>query len=203
MNPIKCDGNEIYPSKIVCIGLNYADHIKEFAHGVFEDPVVFMKPNSAISNDVYSNDKDIIHYEAEISFMVSGGQLKAVSFGLDLTRRELQYKLMEKGWPWERAKAFDGAAVFSEFVSFDGDIGALRMEFYINGVLTQFGDYDLMLTKPKQMLDEVRSFVSLEDGDVLMTGTPQGVGPVNAGDEYRGKIFEGDRLIVEGIWVVK
>jgi 2-keto-4-pentenoate hydratase/2-oxohepta-3-ene-1,7-dioic acid hydratase in catechol pathway len=110
---------------------------------------------------------------------------------------------VEKGWPWERAKAFDGSGVFSEFVSFAGDISALRMEFFINEVLTQHGSYDLMLNKPVQMLNEVKGFISLEDGDVLMTGTPVGVGPVNAGDRYHGKIFENDRLIVEGVWVVK
>jgi 2-keto-4-pentenoate hydratase/2-oxohepta-3-ene-1,7-dioic acid hydratase in catechol pathway len=203
MNSIKYDGKDIYPTKVVCIGLNYADHIKEFDHGVSEDVVIFMKPNSAVSNDVCSSDEDVIHYEAEISFMIDAGQIRAVGFGLDLTKRELQYRLMEKGWPWERAKSFDGAAVFSEFVPFEGDISALRMEFYINDVLVQFGGYDLMLNKPEQMLKEVISFLTIEDGDLLMTGTPKGVGPVKAGDHYHGKIFENARLIVEGFWVVK
>jgi len=203
MNSIEWDSNTIYSSKIVCIGLNYADHIKEFDHEVSKDPVIFMKPNSAISNAVCSSRDDVVHYEAEISFMVSAGQLKAVGFGLDLTKRELQYRLVDEGWPWERAKAFDGSAVFSEFVTFDSDVSALRMEFYINGVLTQFGGYDLMLNKPNQMLNEVKGFLTLEDGDLLMTGTPKGVGPVHAGDRYHGRIFENDRLIVEGSWVVK
>ena len=203
MNSIKWDSKTVYPSKIVCIGLNYADHIKEFDHEVAQDSVIFMKPNSAISNEVCSSLVEVIHYEAEISFLVSAGELKAVGFGLDLTKRELQYRLADEGWPWERAKAFDGSAVYSEFVTFDGDISALRMEFTINDVLTQHGSYDLMLNKPAQMLAEVGSFLTLEDGDVLMTGTPKGVGPVTAGDRYHGKIFENDRLIVEGTWVVK
>jgi 2-keto-4-pentenoate hydratase/2-oxohepta-3-ene-1,7-dioic acid hydratase in catechol pathway len=111
--------------------------------------------------------------------------------------------LKTKGWPWERAKAFDRSAVFSEFVTFNGDISALRMEFYINDVLVQHGNYDLMLSKPAQMLEEAKSFLTFEDGDLLMTGTPKGVGTVNPGDRYLGKIFEKDKLVVQGSWVVK
>jgi len=203
MKSVKWDGRDISPSKIVCIGRNYAEHIREFDHEASQAPVIFIKPNSSIADEVYSSNSDVIHYEAEITFVVSGGELRAVGFGLDLTKRELQYQLLEKGWPWERAKGFDKAAVFSEFVSFHGDISALRMEFYINDTLVQFGGYELMLNKPAQMLDEVKSFLTLEDGDLLMTGTPKGVGPVKAGDHYLGKIFANDRLVIEGIWVVK
>lgn len=203
MKAVKWEDRDIYPSKIVCIGRNYAEHIKEFDHEASQDPVIFIKPNSAITSEVYSNNNDVVHYEAEITFVISAGELKAVGFGLDLTKRELQYQLMEKGWPWERAKGFDRSAVFSEFVTCPDDVRGLRLEFYINGVLMQFGGYDLMLNKPGRMLDEVKGFLTLEDGDLLMTGTPKGVGPVKAGDHYHGKIYENDRLIVEGAWVVK
>ncbi len=203
MKSVKWDDKAVYPSKIVCIGRNYADHIKEFDNEVSQEPVIFMKPNSAISNEVHSSKSDVIHYEGEITFLVSSGELKGVGFGLDLTKRELQYKLKGKGWPWERAKAFDNSAVFSDFVTFKGNISELRMEFYINGVLVQFGSYDLMLSKPNQMLNEAKSFLSFEDGDLLMTGTPKGVALVNAGDKYLGKIFEKEKLIIEGSWAVK
>lgn len=203
MKSVKWDGEAVCPSKIVCVGRNYADHIKELENDASQEPIIFMKPNSAISNEVYSSKSEVIHYEGEITFLVSSGKLKGVGFGLDLTKRELQNNLKAKSWPWERAKAFDDSAVFSELVTFKGDVSKLRMEFYINGALVQFGGYDLMLSKPNQMLSEAQSFLSFEDGDLLMTGTPKGVGSVNAGDKYLGKIFEKEKLIVEASWVVK
>lgn len=203
MKSVTWDGKAIYPSKIVCIGRNYAEHIKEFDNKATQEPVIFIKPNSAISNDVHSSKSELIHYEGEITFLISSGKLSGVGFGLDLTKRDLQYKFMDKGWPWERAKSFDGSAVFSDFVTFKGNISDLRMEFYINDVLVQFGSHELMMSKPAQMLKEAKSFLSFEDGDLLMTGTPKGVGSVNSGDKYLGKIFENEKLIVEGSWVVK
>ncbi|MCG6932461.1 MAG: fumarylacetoacetate hydrolase family protein [Gallionella sp.] len=203
MNPIKWDGKAVYPTKVVCIGRNYAEHIKEFDNEPNQDPVIFIKPNSAISSEVHSSQSELIHYEGEITFLIEAGELRGIGFGLDLTKRDLQYQLKNKGWPWELAKAFDRSAVFSDFVAFDGGVSTLRMEFYINDVLVQHGNYDLMLSKPAQMLVYAKSFLTLEDGDLLMTGTPKGVGPVNPGDRYLGRIFEKDRLIVEGAWVVK
>ena len=203
MKSITWDGKAVYPSKIVCIGRNYADHIKEFDNEASQEPVIFMKPTSAISNEIHSSKTELIHFEGEITFLISSGELRAVGFGLDLTKRDLQYKLMGRGWPWERAKAFDHSAVFSDFVTFKGNITELRMELYINDALVQFACYDLMLNKPSQMLNEARSFLSFEDGDLLMTGTPKGVGSVNSGDRYLGKIFEKETLVVEGSWVVK
>ena len=203
MKSVTWDGKAVYPSKIVCVGRNYADHIKEFDNEASQEPFIFIKPNSSISDEIHSSKSELIHFEGEITFLISSGELKGVGFGLDLTKRDLQYKLRTKGWPWERAKAFDYSAVFSDFVTFKCDISELRMEFYINNALVQFGNYDLMLSKPPRMLNEAKSFLSFEDGDLLMTGTPKGVGPVNAGDEYLGKIFEKEKLIVEGSWVVK
>lgn len=203
MNTVIWDGKHVCPSKIVCIGRNYAEHIKEFDNEATQEPVIFIKPNSAISEEVYSSDADLIHFEGEITFLISSGELRAVGFGLDLTKRDLQYELKTKGWPWERAKAFNRSAIYSEFVTFSGDIENLRMEFFINDTLVQFGGYDLMLNKPVQTLAEAQSFLSFEDHDLLMTGTPKGVGPVVSGDRYLGKIFDGDRLLVQGSWVVK
>jgi 2-keto-4-pentenoate hydratase/2-oxohepta-3-ene-1,7-dioic acid hydratase in catechol pathway len=203
MKSIKWDGKAVYPSKIVCIGRNYADHIKELDNEPSQEPVIFIKPNSAISNEIYSSKSELIHFEGEITFLIISGELRGIGFGLDLTKRDLQNKLKAKGWPWERAKAFDHSAVFSEFVTIDGNVSNLRMELYINDALVQFGSHDLMLHTPSEMLNEAKSFLSFEDGDLLMTGTPKGVGPVNSGDRYLGKIFESEKLIVEGSWLVK
>ena len=203
MKPIKRDGKDIFPSKIICIGRNYVDHIKELGNEVPKEPVIFIKPNSAISTHIYSGDTDEIHYEAEISFVIRSGELAAVGFGLDLTKRKLQSRLKSKGLPWERSKAFDGAAVFSEFVTVTGSIGNLRLELSINEQLVQQGGCQLMIYKPDEIVAEVRSFLTLEDGDLIMTGTPAGVGVVNTGDRFSGKIYNNDKQIVEDSWVVK
>lgn len=203
MNSIRWGDKEIFPSKIVCIGRNYSDHIKELDNEASQEPVFFIKPNSSISHDIHSSQSELIHFEGEISFLISSGEIKGVGFGLDLTKRELQNDLRAKGFPWERSKSFDKSAVFSEFVTYSGNISDLRMELYINGSLAQYGGYDLMLNKPEHLLHEAKTFLSFEDGDLLMTGTPKGVGPVNSGDKYVGKIFENEKIVVEGNWVVK
>ncbi len=203
MKSVRLDGNEIFPSKIVCIGRNYVDHIKELGNEIPTEPVIFLKPNSAISPDIHSSNSDVIHFEGEMTFVVIACELAAVGFGLDLTKRGIQSRLKDKGLPWERAKAFDGAAVFSEFVAFDGNITELRLELFINDQLVQEGGYVLMMNKPSDILKEVRGFLSFEDGDLIMTGTPKGVGRISAGDRFNGKIFEKEKLIVEGSWVVQ
>jgi len=185
MKPIKLDGQEIYPSKVVCIGRNYVDHIKELGNELPTQPVIFIKPNSAISADIHSGDQEEIQFEGEISFMVAAGALKA------------------GGLPWERSKAFDGSAVFSDFVPISGNMTELRFELFINEHLVQEGGYELMLNKPDEILQEANSFLSFEDGDLIMTGTPKGVGQIYPGDVFTGKILEKQRLIVEASWVVK
>ena len=113
------------------------------------------------------------------------------------TLREVQSKLKAKGLPWERAKSFDGAAVFSKFVNFDQDITKLGIELYINGELKQKGDYSLMINKPSEIIKEARSFLSFEDGDILMSGTPSGVGSFEVGDVFVGKILLDENIIIE------
>ena len=203
MKSVKFDGQDVYPSKIICVGRNYVAHIEELNNEIPTEPVIFLKPNSSLSNDIFFNENEAIHFEGEISFLVRSGKLFGVGVGLDLTKREVQSKLKAKGLPWERAKSFDKSAVFSEFVKFDGSISDLRMELHINGSLIQKAGYDLMLNKPSSILDEVNSFISLEDGDLIMTGTPEGVGIVQVGDIFSGKIFENEKLIIEGSWIVK
>lgn len=203
MKSVKLDGKEIFPSKIACIGRNYVEHIKELGNEIPEEPVIFIKPNSAISADIHSSEADEIHFEGELSLLIRAGALSAVGFGLDLTKRKLQTSLKSKGLPWERSKAFDGAAVFSDFVSFNGQVQHLRLELYINDHLAQKGGCELMMYKPDEIITELKSFLTLEDGDLIMTGTPAGVGPLHAGDRFSGRILEKDQLIVEASWVVK
>jgi len=202
MNYILFAGKKVYPSKILCIGRNYVAHIEELNNDTPSEPVFFMKPNSSISHEIRSLQDEHIHYEAEISFIVESNELKGVGFGLDLTKRDVQDRLKLKGLPWERAKAFDGSAVFSEFVTFEGNVRDLRMELFINGSLVQQGGYELMMNKPDDILQEAATFLSFEDSDIIMTGTPRGVGPIHSGDTLIGKIFEKDKLVVEGCWVV-
>jgi 2-keto-4-pentenoate hydratase/2-oxohepta-3-ene-1,7-dioic acid hydratase in catechol pathway len=125
-----------------------------------------------------------------------------VGFWIGITKRELHTNLKAKGLPWERAKSFDNSAVFSDFVTFGGNINDLRMELYINGNLVQRGGCNLMINMPYHLLDEAKSFLSFEDGDLMMTGTPEGVGPVNSGDKFIGIIFDKDKSLIEGSWLV-
>jgi 2-keto-4-pentenoate hydratase/2-oxohepta-3-ene-1,7-dioic acid hydratase in catechol pathway len=188
---------------VVCIGRNYVEHIKELNNEMPERAVIFVKPNSAVCGEIFSVSDEPIHYEGEISFIIENGNIRAVGFGLDLTKRGLQSQLKSKGLPWERAKAFDRSAVFSDFVSFSGNIDDLSLQLFINGELTQQATVDLMIYKPLQLVEEVATFMSFAEGDILMTGTPKGVGELSKDDRLVGRIFAGDKLLIEQKWVVK
>ncbi|ADG94034.1 fumarylacetoacetate (FAA) hydrolase [Arcobacter nitrofigilis DSM 7299] len=204
MNKILIDNKKIFPSKVVCIGRNYVEHIKELNNETPEEPVFFFKPNSAISSElVFPKGNTSCHYEAEISFLMEENKISAVGFGLDLTLREVQSKLKQKGLPWERAKCFDGAAVFSKFVSFDGDIEDLGIELYINGELKQKGDVSIMIYKPSEIIKNLCTFSSFEDGDILMSGTPSGVGKFEVNDIFEGKILYKDEVLLNVKFEVK
>lgn len=203
LKPIFFDHEEITPSKIICVGRNYVAHIKELNNDTPSEPVIFIKPNSALSHCIVINKSPDIHYEAEICFLITDGALKGVGFGLDLTKRALQTQLKEKGLPWERSKAFDHSAVFSKFTTIKDEIRDIRLELWINNTLTQQANYSLMIHKPNKLFEEVKSFMTCLDGDILMTGTPKGVGKVKLGDSFIGKIFSKDTLIIEAQWVVK
>ncbi|MGH1438700.1 MAG: fumarylacetoacetate hydrolase family protein [Cellvibrionaceae bacterium] len=201
MNTVIYQTNLITPSKIVCVGRNYVAHAKELGNAVPTEPVIFIKPNSAISQHLDAGKGEANHYEGEISFLIKDGQIAGLGFGLDLTKRGTQSRLKEARLPWERAKSFDGAAVFSEFVSISSDqLDGLRLELYINGECRQSGGVGHMLFKPQAILDEISQFLSLEDGDIIMTGTPEGVGEVCAGAEFIGTVLLGDKVLVEGRW---
>ncbi len=145
MNQIYFAGQSITPSKIVCIGRNYVEHIKELNNEMPDQAVIFVKPNSAISEQILSDEHEPIHYEAEISFIIEKGGLLGVGIGLDLTKRGVQSKLKDKGLPWERSKAFDNSAVFSEFINLTDSVEGLSMQLLINGELIQHANYQLMI----------------------------------------------------------
>ncbi len=202
MKTIRIDSKKKSPTKIICVGRNYSEHAKELGNEVPKEMVLFMKPNSALAEEIHHSDTEVIHFEGEITLLISDNTIKGVGFGLDLTKREVQFRLKSSGLPWERAKSFDDSAVVSEFVSFEGDVDELRLELYINGSLRQAGGCDMMLFKPREILREVQTFLSLEDGDLIMTGTPKGVGEVKKGDSFVGKIYQGAKLLIEKSWLV-
>ncbi len=209
MKTISINGKAVAPSKIVCIGRNYVGHITELGNEIPKEPVVFLKPNSAIGESLQAFHQEPLHYEGELCFVYGQGRFLAVGFGLDLTKRGLQGDLKAKGLPWERAKAFDGAAVFSGFVALKKEtclegLGSeieLKLELYINGKLTQCGGISLMIYKPDNILSKLQKFITLEDGDVVMTGTPEGVGQIVPGDEFVGKVLQGEKVLVQGRWL--
>ena len=110
--------------------------------------------------------------------------------------------LISKGLPWERAKAFDNSAILSDFVAFDGDLSKLSMKLFVNDELRQEANYDLMMYKPQTIVDEIQSFMSLKDGDIIMSGTPKGVSTYKKSDIFRGEILYDDEVIVSSSWVV-
>ncbi len=202
MNYILFENEKIYPSKVVCVGRNYVEHIKELGNEIPQNMVLFNKPNSAISNKLFYF-KDEIRYEAEISFLIKNKKIYAVGFGLDLTDAKIQNYLKEKSLPWERAKAFDYSAVFGKFIKIkEEDLKKLQMKLFINKELKQYAKYDLMIYKPKEILEEILSFMSLEDGDIIMSGTPKGVGGYKRGDLFEGKIYIEDKEILSSSFLV-
>lgn len=219
MKQVLVAGKRVTPSKIVCVGRNYVEHIQELNNEMPTQMVLFNKPNSAISEQLFSFHQEALHYEAELCLLIENGEVSALGVGLDLTKRGLQSELKSKGLPWERAKAFDGSAVFSEFVpiadlqssigssSASHDISAhkelpleLGIKLLINNDLIQQGTIDLMINKPAQILKEITTFTQLSDGDIVMTGTPKGVGKVVSGANFQAQLVLGKNVLVEASW---
>lgn len=204
MNKVLFEEKEIFPSKVVCVGRNYAEHIYELGNEIPSSMVLFMKPNSSISQSLHVRQDEPVHYEGELSFLVKDSKIEAVAFGLDLTKRELQNELKKSSLPWERAKAFDGAAVFSPFVKVkQADIKSLSLKLYINDRLMQKGGVESMMYKPADIIKEIENFSTLLDGDIVMSGTPKGVGIVNQKDNFRAEIFIADKRIIQHSWIAE
>lgn len=203
MKSINFAGQELIPSKIVCVGRNYVDHIKELDNEVPSEPVIFIKPNSAIGLELSSFSDEAIHYEAELAFIIQNACIAGVAFGLDLTKRKLQNYLKGKSLPWERAKAFDGSALFSEFVAINEDLSELTLELKIDGKIKQKGGVSLMINKPQKLIDNIQSFLTLVNNDIVMTGTPEGVGQIEKGQVFSAFVYKGTECIINYSWAAK
>lgn len=191
--------------KIICIGRNYTEHIKELENEKPTDPVVFIKPDTAILLKKqpffipdFSND---IHHEVEILVKINkvGKYIdkkfahkyyNEIGLGIDFTARDLQNQLKEKGLPWEKAKAFDGAAVIGNWlpVSEIKNVNAINFSLQKNNTIVQQGNTSLMLWKIDELIEYVSKYFTLKIGDIIFTGTPSGVGKVIANDKLKGFI---------------
>ena len=196
MKTVQYQSEFIAPSKVICVGRNYVEHIKELNNETPESMVLFNKPNSAITDTLEYIQEDC-RFEGEICFLIKENKIEALGFGLDLTKAGIQNKMKEKGLPWERAKSFNKSAVLSKFVKFSGDITTVEMKLYINESLAQHATYDLMIYKPDKIISEINSFMSFEDGDIVMSGTPKGVATYAKGDLFLGKIYINNNLLLE------
>ncbi len=190
--------------KIICIGRNYAEHIAELGNERPKNPVIFMKPDTAILKDnepFYLPDfSKEIHHEVELLIKIkkegkSIGQQFAhkyydeIGLGIDFTARDLQTIAKEKGLPWETAKAFNGSAPISGFIPKEGfDLKNTKFELRKNGQLVQTGDTAMMLWPVDELISYVSHFFTLKTGDIIFTGTPKGVGPVTIGDRLTGHL---------------
>lgn len=196
--------------KLICIGRNYAAHIEELNNERPSEPVVFIKPDSSIlprEQDFYIPDfSHDVHYEVEVLIKIKKvGKHIAKQFahkyydeiglGIDFTARDLQSKLKAKGLPWEKAKGFDGAAVIGKWVTKEKyeNIDSLGFSLLKNGEIVQKGDTSLMLWKIDELISYVSTYFTLKKGDILFSGTPSGVGKVNANDYLEGRI-EGEQF---------
>lgn len=191
--------------KILCIGRNYADHITELGNERPEHPVIFMKPDTAVLRNnepfYYPDFSQDVHYECELLVKIKkeGKSIDPqfahkyydeVGLGIDFTARDVQAKAKEKGLPWETAKAFNGSAPVSEFISKEGlDMRNLEFQLQLNGQVVQKGTTGLMLWPVDELIAYVSRFFTLKTGDILFTGTPKGVGPVKIGDRLTGTLM--------------
>jgi 2-keto-4-pentenoate hydratase/2-oxohepta-3-ene-1,7-dioic acid hydratase in catechol pathway len=198
-------GTEIIVGKIVCVGRNYDEHISEMSAERPADPVLFLKPSTSILNvgkpiilPSYSNE---IHHEIELALLIEKeaksiksedwkNYVAGAAIALDLTLRDHQSVAKKKGLPWSVSKGFDGACPIGSFVPLENikNIEELKIELYVNGNLRQSGNTNQMIFSPGKLLEYISSIFTLEPGDIILTGTPSGVGPIQNGDEINGII---------------
>lgn len=191
--------------KLVCIGRNYAEHAQELNNPVPEEPLFFIKPDTALlrNNDSFylpdfSTD---VHFEMEIVLKINhhGKHIQEkfahkyydeISAGIDFTARDVQQVCKQKGLPWEKAKAFDGSAPIGRFMdkSQFSDLSNIAFHLEINGEVRQRGNTADMLFSFEKIIASVSKYLTLKKGDLIYTGTPAGVGPVKAGDRLKGFI---------------
>jgi 2-keto-4-pentenoate hydratase/2-oxohepta-3-ene-1,7-dioic acid hydratase in catechol pathway len=192
--------------KIICIGRNYAEHAKELGNEIPEDPVIFMKPDTAVlkkGSDFYIPEfSQDVHYEVEVILKISKGgkyileenaskHFEEIGLGIDFTARDLQSKLKEKGLSWELAKGFDGSALVSDFYKkADFDLKNLNFSLSKNKEKVQQGNTLMMLFSPEKIIAFTSQYFTLKVGDLIFTGTPKGVGKIAENDVLEGFIEE-------------
>ncbi len=203
MGSVVFKGQSERPGKVVCVGKNYAAHIEEMTSVPAENMVVFMKPATSIGTELFAALDEPLHYEGEICLLMQGGEVAGVGFGLDLTKRDTQAKLKTAGLPWERSKAFTGSVLFSEFAAAPKDLSQLGVELVVDHAVRQKGDVNLMLYPPDAILNELNRFLVLEDFDIVMTGTPAGVGAIQAGERFCGRVLHGEQELVSAEWLAQ
>lgn len=200
--------------KILCIGRNYADHISELKNERPSEPVIFLKPDTAILKDnepfYYPDFSNDIHHEVEIVLKINkiGKNIEAkfahkyydeIGVGIDFTARDLQSKLKEKSLPWEKAKAFNGSAPISGFVPKTRFTNLQNLNFHleVNGDVRQKGNTNLMLWSFDEIIAEISTYFTLKTGDLVFTGTPAGVGKVIVGDKLTAFIENEEMMSFE------
>ncbi|MFD2515048.1 fumarylacetoacetate hydrolase family protein [Pontibacter locisalis] len=191
--------------KILAIGRNYAEHIAELKNEVPDEPVIFFKPDTAVLRNnepfyypEYTND---VHYEAELILRISreGKNIEkkfahkyydAIGLGIDFTARDIQSKAKAKGLPWTLAKGFNGSAPISEFLPLDQfkDLQDINFRLDVSGETKQKGNSKMMLNSFDDIIAYISRFITLKKGDIIFTGTPEGVGPVKIGDRLEGYV---------------
>jgi len=195
---------------IFCIGRNYVAHAHELGNEVPTSPVIFMKPSTAVlaegKNFTIPSFTNDLHYEGELVLRVSkeGKNLKgphvldycdAITVGIDFTARDVQNKLKEKGLPWEKAKAFDDAAILGKWTPLTSAMveNPIHFSLHKNGSMVQDGDSSLMIFPLATILESLTEYFTIYPGDLIYTGTPVGVGPTNKGDVFEG-YFEANQV---------
>jgi 2-keto-4-pentenoate hydratase/2-oxohepta-3-ene-1,7-dioic acid hydratase in catechol pathway len=200
--------------KILAIGRNYVEHIKELNNERPDEPVIFTKPDTALVRNnqpfyfpEFSTD---IHYEVELVLRLCkmGKNINekfahtyydAIGIGIDFTARDIQTKAKNKGLPWALAKGFDGSAPVSEFLQLSDfkDINNINFSLKVDGQVKQQGNSSLMLFSFNQIISYISKFITLRSGDLIFTGTPKGVGPIKIGNKLEGYIENKKLLNVE------
>jgi 2-keto-4-pentenoate hydratase/2-oxohepta-3-ene-1,7-dioic acid hydratase in catechol pathway len=201
------------PGKVVCVGRNYADHARELNNPVPTEPILFIKPNTAMvaaeAPFAIPADRGVVHFETEMALLIGktlcGAEeeeclaaIAGVGLGFDITLRELQDKLKAKAHPWEVAKAFDGSCPLSAFTPVVESLDWANMDIQMscNGQLRQEGNSEAMITPVARLLAYTSRIFTLQPGDVVMTGTPAGVGPLQAGDKLQASLsFKGQTQV--------
>lgn len=200
--------------KIICVGRNYAEHAKELGNEVPDEPVIFMKPKSALLQShtpfYYPEFTNELHYECELVLRVckngkyiqerhANNYYNGIAVGIDFTARDVQDELKKKGLPWEKAKAFDNSAAVGKFIDITPDLNRKNINFclYKNKELVQQGNSSNMIFSFDSIVEHVSNYFSLNIGDLIFTGTPAGVGECVVGDELEGYIEDQKLLSLE------